>query len=331
MASLLNQLAIIQRELGRFDDATRSLGRSIELLDSLVAADAHPPALREQLVAAHEALAYTWQINPAELGARQADRQYRQALTMYQDLERDWPNRRQPVGLCLRRLGELAFQRGDIAEAEQYWRQAIASGEAYLREQPGNIDARATLCWTCIGLCDLMLAPAQNRPEAAASILATGLAHAAIILQANPRSTSGREVAAFLRFRLAQCYCRTGKPDEAIGLFHEAIGETESLCVEFPWNGPHWDNAIYIHREVISSLKRADRGADAHRATRQMVDWLKRIAPALPDEPAPQAELLRCRDALVAILRSAGQDQEAKELEATVQPTKLPAGASPGK
>ena len=120
MAAVLNSMGCIQRELGRFDDACQSFERSIDLLQPIVASDPSPPAIREKLAATHEALAFTWKINPAAESGSEADTQYRRTLQMYQELERDWPARRQPVSHSFRHLADLAFKRGDRTEAERF-------------------------------------------------------------------------------------------------------------------------------------------------------------------------------------------------------------------
>ena len=113
MAGVLNSKGCIERELGRCDDACRSFEQSIALLQSIMIDDPQPPAIREKLVAAQEALAYTWQINPNASDGSEADENYRRALHMYRELEHDWPERRQPVGHCLRYLADSAFRRAD--------------------------------------------------------------------------------------------------------------------------------------------------------------------------------------------------------------------------
>ncbi len=324
MAGVLKSLGLLQRELGRCDDACRSLDRSVELLQPLVEANPELPALREELASTQEALAYTWQINPTDSGGRKADEHYRNTLQLYRDLERDWSERRQPVVLCLRRLAESAFKRGDLTEAERFWRESIAGGEAYLAQQPGNVDARCDLCWSCASLSDAILMRSQDTLAEAEEFLHKGLEHARIMLEQKPRAGHVREVTAILLFRLGRCCCRTERAGEAIGHFQQAAEEIESLCAEFPWYRPHWDNAIYIHNEVVWGLQQAGREDDAKESLRRMVDWLQAAAPRVPNEPVPQAELRRCADGLIALLRSTGLSEQADKLERALPQAKTP-------
>ncbi len=315
MAAVLNSMGVLQREVGRCDDARRSFERSIDLLQPIVDRDSRPPALREKIAATHEALAFTWQINPTDSSGREADAHYRRTLQMYQDLERDWPERRQQVGLCLRHLANSAFKQGNLAEAEQFWQQAIVRGEAYLNQQPARIEARTGLCWACADFSESILLGSENRVAEAEPILKKGLEHVAILRGQDHRSSPAREVAAFLHLCLARCYCRTGRVDDAIGLFQQGIAEMESLCVEFPWNRQYWDLVRYLPQETVKALQSAQRQDDAKKSMQQMVQWLDRIAPDLPNEPIPQAGLRQCRTELVALLRSNGLENDAKDLE----------------
>lgn len=315
MAAVLNSMGCIQRELGHFDDASQSFERSIELLQPLVAADPNPPAIREKLVATNEALAYTWEINSAANSGREADVQYRRTLEMYQELQRDFPNRDQPVGHSYRHLADLAFKRGDRTQAEQFWRTAISGSEAYLKQHPDNIDARSNLCWACADLSDAILIPIGGSQAEARAMLNKGLEHVAIVRKLEPQSTQAREVGAFLQFCLAKSSGRAGQIDDAIGPFQQAITGMESLCGEFPWNRQYWELARYFQRESVRVLQSDKRHDAAAQSIGQMADWLQKASTMLPNDSVPQAELKRCRTELLVLLRSVGQDDRATALE----------------
>jgi predicted Ser/Thr protein kinase/tetratricopeptide (TPR) repeat protein len=315
MAAVLNTMGCIQRELGHFDDACESFERSIGLLQSIVAKDPNPPALREKLAATYNALAFTWSINPAENSGTKADAQYRRTLQMYQELERDWPARHQPVSHSFRHLADLAFKRGDRAEAERFWREAITSGEAYLEQHPDNLDARSNLCWACADLSDSILIPMGSGQADAESILKKGLAQVAIMRGQDPGSTQAREVAAFLHYCLAQSSAGSARVDDAIGLFRQGAAEMQALCVEFPWNRQYWELSRYFQRETARVLRNSQRPDAATESMEQMADWLQKTGPKLPDDPVPQTELQNCRTELISLLRTAGRAERAKSLE----------------
>jgi tetratricopeptide (TPR) repeat protein len=331
MAAVLNSMGCIQRELGRFDDACQSFERSIDLLQPIVANDPSPPAIREKLAATHEALAFTWKINPTAESGSEANAQYRRTLQMYQELERDWPARRQPVSHSYRHLADLAFKRGDRTEAERFWREAITSGEAYLQQNPEKIDARSNLCWACADLSDSILIPFGKSQTDAESILKKGLGHVAIMRKQDPSSTQAREVAAFLHFCLAQCYSRKGQNDDAVGLFRQAIAEIESLCAECPWNEQNWELARYFQRETARMLQSAQRQDAAAESIERMADWLQKIGPKLPADEVPQTEQQHCRTELIGLLRSSGREDRAKALEQASSSETAPAPTTSAK
>jgi tetratricopeptide (TPR) repeat protein len=315
MASVLNSQGCIERELGRCDDACRSFERSIAMLQSIAASDPSPPALREKIVAAQEALAYTWKINPSASDRREADKNFRRALAMYQQLEHDWPKRRQPVGHCLRHLADLAYLRGDSAEAERFWRESIAKGEAYLEQQPSNLDARSNLCWACADISDSILLRSDDKAAAAEPFLKKGLAHASIMQQQDARSNQSREVAAFLRFCLARCRLAAETNADSLPLFLQAATEMHGLCADFPWNPQYWDLARYFHRETVYSLQQANRPDDSKKYLAAMREWLPAVASKIPEEPALSDQVAQSRANVANLLRVIGEENDANELE----------------
>jgi tetratricopeptide (TPR) repeat protein len=263
-------------------------------------------------------LAFTLSINRTAAGSRQAVQQFQHALELFEELERNWPDRHQPVGLCLRNLAHSAFREHNLKEAEQLWRQAIARGEAFLLQQPGNVEARSGLCWACGEVAEAILLRSNERAGEAEPILKTGLEHSAILRQENPDSAQARDVEAFLHFCLARCYCRSDRIADATRYFQLAVDEIEALCAEFPWNQQYWDSVKYFQRETVNQLQAVDRPDDARQALSRMVDWAQATGPKLPADSLAQGEMQQCRASLVALLRSTRQEHDADELERTL-------------
>jgi tetratricopeptide (TPR) repeat protein len=313
-ADVLNALGGIERELGQYENAHRSFEQEIELLQDLVKSHPDEAELLEKQAASEEDLAYTWQVTPPAPHGDQVDAHYRAALAIYADVERRWPDRPQPVALGLRHLAELARSRSEHAHAEQLWREAIERGERYLERKPADTVARSQLCWACVDLWESIHASPENRLPEMELLAQTGVRHAALLLEQDPRAAYVRDVAASLNIRLAVVYCRTGRMVQAGPLFENAVREIESLCADFPWNRQHWITARYAHSEAIRSLG-AVGGRDVARAlARQSYDWIQQTANRLPDELLPQLELLQCQTHLAGCLRSLGQNREANEL-----------------
>jgi tetratricopeptide (TPR) repeat protein len=313
-ADVLNAMGGIQRELGKYEEALASFEREVALRESLVNRHPYVPALREKHAEAEEDLAYTWQVTPPGPNDSSVDAHYRAAIAIYDDLRQRWPERPQPVALVLRRQAEVASRRGERAEAERQWRESIAEGERYLIREPSADNARSQLCWACVDLWQSLDASLGNRLTEMEEVIQTGVRHAAILLKRDPQSAAARDVAASLNLRLAMIYGRSGRLDQAVELFGQAVREIESLCADFPWNRQYWISARYFHTEAVRSLESAGGRDEAQALVRVVHDWLEKAALRLPDELQPQIELLQCQSQVAGCLKSLGLDREALAL-----------------
>src|SRR5262249_25487381 len=150
------------------------------LYATLVETDPNPPSIRETEAMVASDLAYTWQsdTHSPSRDAFPVEAQYRKALAMYDDIERGWPARPQPVTQCLRYLADLSNRRGQKQQAEQYWRSAISRGEAYLKQNPANTQVQNEVCRTCLEYYEGILSKSLERNQEAQAILAGGVEHA---------------------------------------------------------------------------------------------------------------------------------------------------------
>jgi serine/threonine protein kinase/tetratricopeptide (TPR) repeat protein len=313
-ADTLNAMGGIQRELGQYENARDSFGREIQLLRALSESHPHVPAYSEKLAAALEDLAYTWQVTPQGPNEDAADAYYREALAIYADLERRWPDRAQPVTLGLRHLAEAANARGEHETAQRLWRESIERGEKFLARDPSATAARSQLCWACVDLWQSIDASSENPMAGLERVIQMGARHAAILLEQDPGATYVRDVAASVNLRLGIVYCRTGRSDEAIAIFNSTVDEINSLCADCPWNPQYWGTARYMHSESLQLLDACGRREDAIHLARKIYDWLLDAAPQIPKDVTTQAELLRCQTHVVECLQSIGQSGEAAEL-----------------
>jgi serine/threonine protein kinase/tetratricopeptide (TPR) repeat protein len=313
-ADVLNAMGGIQRELGQFKDAHNSFEHEIKLLRSLASSHPDVPKFPEKLAAAEEDLAYTWQVTPPGPNHDEVDHHYGAARAIYAELERRWPDRPQPVALCLRHLAGLASARNDRAQAEKLWREAIERGERYSEREPSAAVARSQLCWACVDLWEAMNASSDNRLAEMAEAIQIGLRHAAILSEQDPRAAYVCDVAAALDLRLAVVHCRMGNVEEAVPLFAQALGKIEALSADYPWNRQYWVTTRYAHSEAFRSLDVAGRRDAARSLAQHSYDWIQKTATRLPDEAQPQLELLRCQTHLAACLKSLGKNRESDEM-----------------
>ena len=236
------------------------------------------------------------------------------ALATFEAIEHDWPERRQPVTLCLRYLADSTNRRGDHSGAEQLYKQAISRGEAYLEQQPAHSQVQSDLCWTCVEYYESILDESPDRTAEADAMLALGIRHAELMLRRTPDSVQAADVLAALHFRQALVCCRSGRTDEAIPIFHQAIGEIEAICESVPWNTDYWNSAQWFHRESIQKLHAAHRDDEIDASIKKTSAWLQRISPKVANDAIPRQKVLESKTAFMELLRSIGRDHQADKL-----------------
>ncbi len=316
MADVLHSIAGLQRELDRNTEAEAALERSAALYEKLIDVDPKPPAIREELGIAQMDLAYTWQFDTRSPNHKTfpVEAQYRKALATFAAVERDFPQQRQPVTLCLRSLADFSFRRGDQQEAEQLWQQAISRGEAYLEQRPTHTQVQSDLCWACVEYYERILGKAPDRAKEANALLAKGVKHAELMRSRDPESVQAIDALAALHFRQALAYCHSDRTDEAIPIFRNAVSEIEMLCESVPWNNDYWNTAQWFHLESLRKLQAAHRDQEIDAMIEQTAHWLRRMGPKVADSPLSQQRWTQTRTALATLLRTIGREHEADHL-----------------
>ena len=315
MANILVTMSLLQRELGCYDEAVQALKQSIELFTQLVANDPDPPSIRERLANAELDLAYTlyWGRNPTETVAPEVELQCRKALERFDELEREWPGRRQPAVLCLRILSDGASQRGDQIGALRLLQEAIARGEAYVKQHPDSDATRAEIGRTCAKQWDRLTDNAKLRSKDGQHVLNAGLHQVDEILKRSPGSTQAADLGAALHFRLALQFFNEDRVDDALPQLNLAITGIEQLCANFPYNTDYWNSAEWFNFESVKRLHAADRAAESQRVALTYFKWLKEIAPQVADKPESKAKLAESQAALVASFHILRMDHEAEQ------------------
>jgi hypothetical protein len=322
LAEALHTIAALERELNHNSEAAAAFKRSADMYKSLVATDPNPPTMRQALAGIEADLAYTWQFDTTSPDRKSfpVEDQYRLALADYEAIEHDWPERRQPVTLCLRYLADIAFRRGDEVTADQLWLQSISRGEAYLRQYPEDFQVRSDLCWACIEYYESVLSRSPDRANDAASTLAKGGKHALVMQRKNPESNQAADILAALHVRQAIVHCRAGQIDQAIPVFQLAIREIHALCEAVPWNIDYWHSAQLFHQSAIRELSDAKRQKELDTCIAQITDWLKKLNTKFSDDARVTSKLREATASFAKDLRSVGLNEQADGLLAKKQP-----------
>jgi serine/threonine protein kinase len=322
MALVLQKKAWLECELDRYQDGIASLERCITLLEPLVALDPAPPQRLETLAEAERdlGLAMNLMTDPPADNQRRVEEQYRKVYALYEKLQREWPDRPQPVAQCLRYLGDFARQRGDHAEAERLWRLGIERGEAYVTKYPDDTNEMHELAWACCGLFDLLSESAPGCSAECESVLQRGLRPVEAQLADDPEAIQAVDVATALRFRRALCLCRRNQVVESLVMFDKAVGDMQALCVAFPWNANYWSSLRWFHGDMAGNLRAVGSADAANAQLREYSDWLQSVAAQLPAEAGPRAKLLQNKQDLIEILRAAGLPHDAQKLAESIEP-----------
>lgn len=109
-ARVFAHISSIQREMGRNEDALKAQQRSLELLESLVASDPDEPMYREILASAHAFSAFTISVSTDKNRSAIEDH-LRLSLRMFDELERDFPDRPPASAGAKKLLGDYIISR----------------------------------------------------------------------------------------------------------------------------------------------------------------------------------------------------------------------------
>jgi eukaryotic-like serine/threonine-protein kinase len=314
IARVLHTNAGLLREVGDYDAATRALRQSSELLQSLTPSDSDPPSILQQLALVELDLAFTLHRGDETALATnsEAQAQYRRAIELANQLERQWPGHSEPPLLGFRMLAKVAASRGELKAALRLWRDAISRGEAYIKKDPDNINARTEIGWACVHLCDALGNATQSIAEAE-SVLTRGLKVTYGTLEDDPKSTRALDVRAALQIRLATLKCRQGRSDEALPLYEKAVAGMETLCEGFPWNSDYWNSLRWFHQEIAANLPAAGAPTAAQHALQQFDEWLERVSPQMSKDASQRQQIQQSQQLVEELLRSLAPAAETTE------------------
>ncbi|MCA8954568.1 MAG: hypothetical protein KDC87_00760, partial [Planctomycetes bacterium] len=139
LARSLRELALTKKMLGDPAAAVAAGRRSIAILEQLVASDANADAARQDLVWARFTLAEQL------TSGRRFDAAERLLAAAAADLDRITVGREQISAAVYGQLGEVAWQRRDLAAAIRHLTRAQQACDAWLAREPNHVRAHGTL------------------------------------------------------------------------------------------------------------------------------------------------------------------------------------------
>jgi serine/threonine protein kinase len=316
-ARILKRLSTVQRDLGRGNDAGKSLERSVELLSALVTAHPDEPTYREQLADAHNYLAFTIHTVPSAQLSDEAEAHLRQALRLYEELEHDFPQRPQTSAGPMKLLADIIYGR-DPVEGERLYRQAIAQIEVHVEHSPGP-EKWLELSWARFSLAAQLDDPGPGfQPVESEKLHLQAIEAAEKELAIDPQSNAARFARSKISKELGDLYDRTGRSDEAIPLYSKALQDSQMLVSRSPWTAENWAMVREIQVALVDKLQSSGRTAEAKSAVEQLREWLQKSAPLIPDDSGIQNQLRQTQSQIVDLHRFVGATSQADALARTL-------------
>jgi serine/threonine protein kinase len=327
---ILESMADIQMDLGRYDEARATCNRAIEIVQERLAVD---PDNREYLAD----LGYIkrcmvrimWtQVNlenepEAELVAYGSE-----LVDMLREYNRRYPENLQSMIHPLLVLGCVAEDRqGDKLAAELLFRECLSHSEEYL---PRNETSGPGYEWQWASASARRLGRiVRDKPTAgadeAAPILEKALRWSNTLRKTNPSRWAKYE-AAVAELELGICYFQMHPTERAIAHVRHASDELRRLSVEYPSvaDTDYVRPARRAQGTLVRQLQQAGRLDEAAEAARQMADWLSDISPRIPDDPKAQSELQLAQAETFVMLVATGQLSETLHMLPWIPRTEQP-------
>jgi tetratricopeptide (TPR) repeat protein len=238
----------------------------------------------------------------------------REAYRTYSGLEQDFPEWVNTSAACVRWLGDVANERGDRAEAERLYREAVALQEALLRSKDvPDLITIEFLCWSRFDLARFLNSAPAERAGAAEPLFQGVLQAAESGLKLDPQHRGCQFARALANWHLGIHYQSSGRTEEAIPLLRHSLEDAQSLIADNPW-AEYWGTL----RDSLNALLQAQQSLGDSEGAKQTVlqtyHWLRKTAPRVPDDPGPQKKLLECQAQIVTLMRSSGQERDADAL-----------------
>ncbi|MGI8978125.1 MAG: protein kinase domain-containing protein [Pirellulaceae bacterium] len=248
---------------------------------------------------------------------KEAEKDYDQALGIYQPLAADFPSRpefRRDLALTHNNLGNLLNARGRPREAETAYTDALALQKQLAADFPTRPEFRQDLaaCYNNLGilLCD------TDRPKEAAKAHADALAlqkHLAADFPGNPKF---RQDLARSHSNLGNLLKVTYRFKEAESAYAEALAIEKQLAADFPGQ-PEFRRELAAGYDNLGALLqltlRKDRLQEAEKAHVEALAVFKQLAADFPTRPEFRQDLALSYNNLAALLGKTGRLKEAEK------------------
>jgi serine/threonine protein kinase/tetratricopeptide (TPR) repeat protein len=225
------RLAIVQRELGRFDEAESAQREAERLLADLAARVPEKRIVRQHLASVRSDLGQTLLVRGR---LAEAEEYFRRAMAEHEQLLAAVPANpeyQQNLSVSHQNLARILARRGRPADAEAAWYRAIALMEEVAASQPDRgYRADLVFCWS--ELADLL--DGQGRGPDAITAARKALELCERLSQEAPADAAFRGNLAGTNALLARLLAHAGRRSEAEDFYRKAIRLFEQLAADFP-------------------------------------------------------------------------------------------------
>ena len=315
------ELAAIQQEVGRFEEAERALLESIALRATAAERD---PEQRSGLATARYRLASLYRFSK---DLDQAEEQYRKALELRRALLEE-----QPTDLTLmdetahaqQGLAHLLTQGARYDDAIEGFRDAIALREALVEARPAVSSYRGSLASVRQDL-GLTFAYARRFPEARAEYEAA-IAVFTALADEHPSVPRYRMVQARSRQNLGELLGRMNLHAEGIPWCELALAGLERLAEEHPDNVEYQRDLATCANTLATMAQAVGLLEDAGRAYRRTADALAALLEGNPESTMFRSRLCATQYNLAQLSEQTAGPEQALELYDVALATAWPAG-----
>jgi tetratricopeptide (TPR) repeat protein/serine/threonine protein kinase len=204
--------------------------------------------------------------------------------------------------------------KGQTAEAEQEFRQALVLKEKLVASSPSNPDYRFHLTQSYLGLASLL--SATNQPQEAERVYGQALAIFEKLAVDFPTKDSYRMEVGHTLWQLGYLASAAGRHDEAEKSHRQALAIFEKLAADVPTNAFYRVEQGFSNWNLGGVLKAVGRLHDAEEPFRQAAIVYGKLTSDFPDDRDIRARLTRSYTDVIEVLLA--QDKQA-QVEETIR------------
>jgi serine/threonine protein kinase/tetratricopeptide (TPR) repeat protein len=270
---ILETVADIQCEFGRYEDARRTAQRGIDVVQKKLDAEPDNFVYLSDMCRAKSCLVriMSHTLTPENEG-RYVDF-CNELLDLKRDLIRRRPERTEPTASLFEGLGNVALRHGDRDTAKRLYREAIALAKSHIGQKHSQSLARESACRMAIALGDLLARDSAADADEISAMFEQALQWAQGGLNVS-RSRVLRDLAANAKLRLGLFRFEQGRIEEAIPLVQHAAAESRGLRLDFPLCLQYLETALWAQDALIRLLKQSERADESKEAEREMAGLL---------------------------------------------------------